>query len=89
MATSGLGAVTPSVPFGSFSPTDSLARLADAQVTIGDKPDQVTFAGLAPGFLGLYQINAVVPPDVQPGDAVPVVITVGGQSIPQVTIAVR
>ncbi len=39
------------------------------------------------GFLGLYQ--AFVPAGIAPGDAVPAVLTVGGQSSPVVTMAVR
>ena len=30
-------------------------------VTMGGMPAQVSFSGLTPGFIGLYQINAVVP----------------------------
>jgi uncharacterized protein (TIGR03437 family) len=58
-------------------------------VAIGGKAAAVAFAGLAPGFTGLYQINVVVPGGVTPGSAVPVVITVAGQSSVPVTIAVQ
>ena len=34
----------------------------------------VIFAGLAPGFVGLYQINFQIPPDVQRGLLVPIVV---------------
>ena len=37
----------------------------------------VVFAGLAPGFVGLYQINAVVPPDAPLGLQIPLKITAG------------
>jgi uncharacterized protein (TIGR03437 family) len=48
------------------------------------------FAGLAPGFPDLYQVNAVVPAGVQPGNSVSVVLTVVGQSSPAVvTMAVQ
>jgi uncharacterized protein (TIGR03437 family) len=49
----------------------------------------VNFSGLTPGLAGLYQINAVVPADIAPGDAVPVTVSVAGQTSPVVTIAVR
>ena len=34
---------------------------------IGSSEAQVSFAGLTPGFVGLYQINAVIPAAVAPG----------------------
>jgi hypothetical protein len=40
---------------------------------------QVAFAGLAPGFSGLYQINVTVPEGIT-GDAVPVILTSAGES---------
>jgi uncharacterized protein (TIGR03437 family) len=42
--------------------TEPLNRVADqVQVFIGELPCQVQFAGLAPGFPGIYQLN-VIPP---------------------------
>lgn len=58
-------------------------------MTIGGKRAQVQFAGLTPGFAGLYQINAVVPAGVTPGNDVSLQLTIAGQSSPVVTIAVR
>jgi uncharacterized protein (TIGR03437 family) len=54
----GLGPVTPNIPAGQIATQqNSLA----AQVRIGGQPATVTYAGLAPGTVGLYQINVVVP----------------------------
>jgi uncharacterized protein (TIGR03437 family) len=89
--TTGLGDVTPPIPAGMPAPLDSLfATASPATVTIGgvDAP-QVLFAGLAPGFTGLYQVNVVVPDGVAPGDAVPIVITVADRPGPPVTFAVH
>jgi adhesin/invasin len=58
-------------------------------VTIGGKAAQVTFSGLTPGYAGLYQVNAVVPSGITTGDAVPVVLSVAGQTGLSVTMAVR
>jgi len=58
-------------------------------VTIGGVDAAVLFAGLAPGFAGLYQLNVVVPGGVSAGDAVPVVVSVAGQASPPVTLAVQ
>lgn len=60
---------------------------AAVTVTIGDKAAGVDFAGLAPGFVGLYQINAVVP--TVTGSA-KIVITAGAAtSRPEVTMPVQ
>jgi uncharacterized protein (TIGR03437 family) len=49
-----------------------------AGVVIGGIDAQVTFAGPAPGSVaGLFQVNAVVPPEVTAGPAVSIVLTVG------------
>jgi uncharacterized protein (TIGR03437 family) len=50
--------------------------IAPVTVRIGNIEAQVTFAGLAPGFAGLNQINMVVPANTPAGN-VPVTITVG------------
>jgi len=39
----------------------------------------VSFAGLAPGFVGLWQVNVVVPAGLTQGDY-PLTVTVGGQT---------
>jgi uncharacterized protein (TIGR03437 family) len=36
-------------------------------VLVNGRPGQVLFSGLAPGWVGLYQINVLLPPDVLPG----------------------
>jgi len=78
------------VPSGERAPLDKLANTAvPVQVTIGGQPATVSFAGLAPGWVGLYQVNVQVPSGVTPGSAVPVVITQNGISSNTVTIAVR
>ena len=90
MYVSGLGLVDPAVTAGSAAPSDVLARTANpANVTIGGQPAQVVFAGLTPGFAGLYQVNVIVPGGVAPGDRVPVVVGVGEQMGKALTIAVR
>jgi adhesin/invasin len=89
--TTGLGDVTPAIPAGAPAPLDALSPTSSpATVTIGgvDAP-QVLFAGLAPGFTGLYQVNVVVPAGVAPGEAVPIIITVADRPGPPVTLAVQ
>jgi uncharacterized protein (TIGR03437 family) len=55
-------------------------------VTLGGTELGVEFAGLSPGQVGVYQINAQVGGFVPLGVEVPLVITQGGSST---TIAVR
>jgi uncharacterized protein (TIGR03437 family) len=86
----GLGTVSPEVPEGVAASTTVLSRTANpVTVTIGGKTASVAFAGLAPGFVGLYQVNAVVPAGLTAGDSVPVVLSTSGQTSPAVTISVR
>jgi len=88
---SGLGEVSPAVEAGNAAPgAEPLARVTlPVEVAVGGVSAQVLFAGLAPGFAGLYQVNVILPPGVDPGAAVEVVMTVDGQAAPAVTIAVK
>ena len=56
---------------------------------IGGTNAEVSFSGLAPNFVGLYQVNVQIPPDAPTGDAVPLTLSVGGISSNSVTIAVQ
>jgi len=87
----GAGATTPSLSPGFPAPASGSLVLTVAQptVTIGGKTAVVQFSGLAPGFVALWQINAVVPADVTPGSDVPLSVSAGGQTSNTVTIAVQ
>lgn len=58
----GIGRTAPLVADGQAGPTSPLA-IADGvtSVTIGGLSAQVLYSGLAPNFVGLWQINAVLP----------------------------
>lgn len=86
----GLGAVRGSVRSGDKAP--SSAPLADTlvqpTVTIGGFNAAVTFSGLAPGFVGLYQVNAVIPSGLPPGSQWVQIVT-GGLSSNVATVMTR
>jgi uncharacterized protein (TIGR03437 family) len=65
--------------------------LANVSVNIGGLPASVEYAGAAPGNMpGLFQINARIAANVQPGNQVPVRVTVGSlTSQDGVTLAVH
>jgi uncharacterized protein (TIGR03437 family) len=85
----GLGAVNPMVQSGSAGGVPVPVTVNNVQLTIGGQAASVQFAGLAPGFVGLYQVNAVVPQGAQAGDAVAVTLSVAGQTSPPVTMAIQ
>ena len=86
----GLGAVTNSPPTGAAAVASPLSRLfVYPTATVGGVSAPVSFAGLAPGFIGLYQVNVQVPQGVAAADAVPVVLSTGGTASNTVTISVR
>ncbi len=67
----GLGPTEPFVAAGNPAPASPLARtLVTPEVLIGNSPATVVFSGLTPGFAGLYQVNAVVPSGLRPGQYV-------------------
>jgi uncharacterized protein (TIGR03437 family) len=72
----GLGTVTPQAVDGAAA-VGATQTTAFPTVTIGGAQADIAYSGLAPGFVGLYQINAVVPSTLSPGNQ-PVIITVNG-----------
>jgi uncharacterized protein len=61
----GLGATDPPIEAGAASPARPPAVLrVQPTVRIESQPAVLQFAGLAPGLVGVYQMNAAIPPDV-------------------------
>jgi uncharacterized protein (TIGR03437 family) len=84
----GLGAVNNFSSAGSAAPSSPLATTIQTPTVLMDgRSAQVTFSGLAPGFVGLYQINLVVPQGV--GGDVLTTVNVGSTSSNPVVINVR
>ena len=77
----GFGPVIPDVSAGNIA-TQANSLQASVAVWFGGHPGRVTYAGSAPGFVGLYQLNVVVPVGVVVAgtvdDAVLVTIVLNG-----------
>jgi uncharacterized protein (TIGR03437 family) len=78
----GFGPVTPDQGAGDVVQNGN-TLLLPFQVFFGGKSAAVSYSGLAPGTVGLYQFNVVVPNDTA-GDAVPLTFAVGGTTGQQV-----
>jgi uncharacterized protein (TIGR03437 family) len=77
----GLGQTSPAATDGAAAPTNPLEyATVPPTVTLGNVGLQVQFAGLLPGEVGTYQINAAVPHKISAGSEVPLVIQQGGIS---------
>jgi uncharacterized protein (TIGR03437 family) len=87
----GLGAVSnqPATGAAAQGPPLLSNTATKPTVTIGGVAALVTYSGLAPGFAGLYQVNAQVPAGAPAGGTVAVAITIGGSTSNTVTIAVQ
>jgi uncharacterized protein (TIGR03437 family) len=81
----GFGPVTPSsVPVaGVIAQGQTSLATSPFQFLIGNSQAEVTYAGFAPGYVGLYQFNVVVPQNTPSGD-VPITINLGQETLPQV-----
>jgi uncharacterized protein (TIGR03437 family) len=88
MYAAGLGATTGgAVTAGNVSPTSPLAVTASVAVYFGNPGYSqagviVDWSGLAPGFIGVYQLNLRIPGTHLDGNALPVTISIGGVSSP-------
>lgn len=86
----GLGPINPPVATGRAAPADPPARLIDPlDAYVGGLPAQVEFAGLAPGFVGLCQVNIRIPANSLLGDAVDLRLEQNGISSNKVALAIR
>ena len=72
----GLGLVSPSQQDGAAAAGAALTMLTPS-VTIGGVQANIDYSGLAPGYVGLYQINVDIPAGLQSGNQ-PVIITMNG-----------
>ncbi len=86
---SGFGPVNPPGVTGNNSLDAMRNATAVPVVTIGGVSATVTFAGLSPQYVGVYQINVTLPSTQLPANAAPLQIQTGGVTGPvQTTISV-
>jgi uncharacterized protein (TIGR03437 family) len=83
----GLGAVTPATTTGAV-PATLTQTVVSPSVLIDGQAASLLWAGLAPGFVGLYQVNAQVPATLATGTH-RLQIVVNGAASNTVTFAVR
>jgi adhesin/invasin len=83
----GQGLVDPPVATGDVAPASPFSMpVALVQIKIGGFPCDIPFAGMAPGFVGLMQMNVLIP-DVPPGEQ-SFDVSVGGVAAATTTISI-
>lgn len=85
----GIGNTNPLVADGQAAPGNPLAlATGTTEIIIGGQPAQVQFSGLAPGFVGLWQINVTLPANLPTNVNTPLLVTLKGRQSLQTTLAV-
>ncbi|MCU1257845.1 MAG: repeat containing protein [Bryobacterales bacterium] len=77
----GFGPVTPNIPAGQTVQQIN-ALVAPVQISFAQVPATLSYAGLAPGAIGLYQFNLVVP-NIADSDSVPLTFAQAGATFTQ------
>ena len=86
----GEGVTQPAVPAGSPAGAPLPRPVLPVEATVSGISAEVLYAGAAPGFAGLMQLNIRVPAGYLPSGAAPVVLRIGdAESPPGVTIEIR
>ncbi len=76
----GLGELDEAIATGAPAPLGRLVRTREfPRVRIGGRDAEVQFSGLAPGWVALYQVNAILPGDLPAGDLV-IQLEIAGQT---------
>jgi uncharacterized protein (TIGR03437 family) len=84
----GLGAVNQTVDPTAAAP-GSVVITNTVSVSVGGQTATPTFAGLVPGYTGLYQVNVTVPSGVSAGSSVPLIVSVAGQNSAAINVPVH
>jgi uncharacterized protein (TIGR03437 family) len=86
----GFGALNPQPSDGQPVPGPA-STISPVSATIGGVPATVIYAGAAPQLIaGLTQINVMVPDDIPPDPAAPVILKIGSSAVPAgVTVSIQ
>jgi uncharacterized protein (TIGR03437 family) len=85
----GLGPVDQSLDPAMPPPPTAVNTLNVVSVTIGTSNFASDFAGLVPGYPGVYQVMGTVPTGVSIGDNIPVTISTAGQTSMAIRVSVQ
>jgi uncharacterized protein (TIGR03437 family) len=84
----GLGAVTTDLSFGAAAPASpAISTVITPLATLAGNPLTVGFSGLAPGFIGLYQVTVALPATLPPGGAANLTMIATGAAAASTPIA--
>jgi uncharacterized protein (TIGR03437 family) len=88
-AAAGTSPLSYTVAVPTSNPNTCLNSQPSMCVAVGSNFGNVQYSGLAPGFVGLWQINVTIPQGTPAGSAVPVRVVIDSTSSNLVSIAVR
>jgi uncharacterized protein (TIGR03437 family) len=84
----GLGAVNPPGVTGAAGPIPPAMTVLQVRAYVAGEPATVSYAGLAPGYAGLYQINVQIPAGT-PSGAQTLQVSAGGAGSNTVSVAIQ
>ena len=85
----GQGPLDNPVETGAVAPVEPLSRaVAPAQAKIGGIAAEIQFLGLAPGLVGISQMNLLIPEDVAAGEQ-PLEVSIGGVPANTSTLSIQ
>jgi uncharacterized protein (TIGR03437 family) len=85
----GLGAIDQALDPAMPAPATPVNAVNPVSVAIGGQSVPVAFAGLVPGYPGIYQIKGTVPSGAPIGNNIPVTVSAAGQTSTVVMVSVQ
>ena len=85
----GLGPIDQQLAPGAPAGLTPINAVNSVSVSIGAQNMPVTFAGLVPGYPGLYEVTGTVPSGLTSGSNIPLTITAAGQTSAPVQVSVQ